>query len=65
MKQINQLKQIKGGCMAGEVKDKSIRDMPVTLWNRFAGECKTRGMTVTQGAIEAFTDWLNKKGGKV
>ena len=50
---------------AKEIKttqDKSIRDVPVVLWNRFVGRCKTNGKTVTEGIIEALNMWLSKEG---
>lgn len=47
--------------MKEEVKDKSIKNVPVSFWNKFAGRCKERGMTVTQGFIEATTEWMKKK----
>lgn len=43
-----------------ELQDKSIRNVPIVLWNRFAGGCKAKGMTVTEGIIEALNMWLNK-----
>ena len=42
-----------------ETQDKSVKKVPVVLWNRFVGKCKTNGMTVTQGIIEALNLWLN------
>jgi hypothetical protein len=45
-----------------EVADKSIRNVPLGLWCRFVGRCKTNNMTVTQGIIEAVTLWMNKEG---
>jgi len=45
-----------------KVADKSIRKVPVGLWMKFTGKCKTNGKTVTQGIIEAVTLWMNKEG---
>jgi len=39
----------------------TIRNMPIGLWRRFMGKCKTNGLTAAQGAIEAFNDWLEKE----
>lgn len=44
-----------------ETQDKSIRNVPVVLWNRFVGKCKTKGMTITQGIIEAINGWMENE----
>lgn len=44
-----------------ETMDKSVRKVPIVLWNRFVGKCKTNGMTVTQGIIEAINLFLTKE----
>ena len=45
-----------------ETQDKSIKKVPVKLWARFVGACKTEQMTVTQGIIEAFDMFLDRRG---
>ena len=44
-----------------EVADKSIRDIPLGIWMKFVGKCHGQGTTVTQGIIEAISDFLNKE----
>jgi hypothetical protein len=45
-----------------ELANKSVRNVPVLLWYKFVGHCKTNNKTVTQGIIEAVTLWMNKEG---
>ena len=40
--------------------DKTIKSIPVVLWARFKGKCANKRLTITQGFIEAITEWLEK-----
>ena len=40
--------------------DKTIKSIPIVLWARFKGKCGTKQLTITQGFIEAVTEWLEK-----
>lgn len=44
-----------------DLQDKSIKKMPRVLWQRFVGRCKTKGMTVTEGMIQAINMFLEDK----
>jgi hypothetical protein len=44
-----------------ETQDKSIKKVPVILWARFVGACKTDQKTVTEGIIEAINLWLGQR----
>lgn len=48
-----------------EVADKSIRNVPLGLWCRFVGNCKSQNKTVTEGIIEAINLYLLKDGLRV
>lgn len=41
-----------------KVADKSIRKVPIGLWQKFVGKCIGQGKTVTEGIIEAITKWM-------
>ena len=47
-----------------KVADKSIRNVPLGLWCKFAGHCKSRNITITAGIIEAinlyFEEWKER-----
>lgn len=43
-----------------ETQSKSIKNVPIILWNRFVGACKTEGKTVTEGIIDAINLYLEK-----
>ena len=45
-----------------KIADKSIRNIPIGLWMKFVGHCHSKGMTVTQGIIEAINLYLDKEG---
>ena len=40
--------------------DKTIKSIPVVLWARFKSRCAAKGLSITQGFIEAVTLWLEK-----
>lgn len=50
--------------MTEEIKDKTIKSIPVIFWNRFAGKCKTKGLTITQGFMIAARAWMKEGDGK-
>lgn len=43
-----------------KVADKSIRNVPLDLWFKFVGKCKTNNKTVTQGITEAINLYLKE-----
>lgn len=40
--------------------DKTIKSIPVVLWVRFKSRCASKELSITQGFIEAITEWLIK-----
>jgi len=44
-----------------KVADKSIRNVPIGIWQKFVGRCIGQGKTVTQGIIEALNLWMEAK----
>ena len=47
-----------------KVADKSIRKVPIGLWQKFVGKCHGEGKTVTEGIVDAINLYLNDKGVK-
>ncbi len=40
--------------------NKTLLNVPVVFWARFKSKCAAKGLSMTEGFIEAVTAWLEK-----
>lgn len=42
-------------------QNQTLSNVPLGLWRRFKSKCAVKGITMTQGFIEAANEWLSKE----
>ena len=43
-----------------ELQNQTLANVPIGIWRRFKSKCAEKGITMTQGFIEAADMWLAK-----